>query len=100
MPSSGIGSLILLALPLLLLVYVFSLSRRGQRQTQALQQAIAVGDEVVTTSGMYGRIVDLDAEVATLEISQGIRVRFVRRAIGALAPSATDDPGTATGQED
>ncbi len=105
MPSSGIGNLILLALPLLLLAYVFFVSRSRQRQTQAFQHDLAVGDEVVTTSGLYGRIVSLDERVATLEVSPGVQVRYDRRAIGMSAPAsepAGPEPGDGpvTGSED
>jgi len=88
MPSSGIGTLILFALPLLLLVWVFTMSRRGQRQTQAFQQSMTVGDDVMTTSGLFGRIVALDDAVATLEVAPGVRVRYDRRAIGSPAPTS------------
>jgi preprotein translocase subunit YajC len=91
MPTTGIGNLILFALPLLLLLYLFGLSRSRQRQSQAFQGSISVGDDVVTTSGLFGRIVGLDDAVATLEVAPGVQVRYDRRAIGSHAPT--------TGQE-
>ena len=45
-----------------------------------------MGDDVVTTSGLYGRVAALDDTVATLEVAAGVRLRFDRRAIGAQAP--------------
>ncbi len=91
MSSPGIGNLILLALPLLLIVYLFWVSRSRQRQSQAFQRSISVGDDIVTTSGLFGRIVELDDTVATLEVAPGVRVRYDRRAVGSHAPT--------TGQE-
>jgi len=87
MQSAGIGNLILIALPLLLLAYVFWVSRSRSRQGREFQGSIAVGDEVVTTSGLFGRIATLDDSVATLEVAPGVRLRYDRRAIGAHAPS-------------
>ena len=64
---------------------------------QSLQSTLAVGDEVTTTSGLYGTIKTLDDNTATLEISPGVTVRFDRRAIGTktvptgpAAPSTTE----------
>jgi preprotein translocase subunit YajC len=96
MPSSGIGNLILFSLPVLLLLYLFMISRRGQRQTQAFQRSLSVGDDVVTTSGMFGRIVAIDDGVVALEVAPGTTLRFDRRAIGMAAPAGgpTAHPGT------
>ncbi len=62
--SSGSGSglfyLLILGLPFLLLVWMFLTQRNRQKQTQALQASLEVGDEVLTTSGMYGTITALD----------------------------------------
>jgi preprotein translocase subunit YajC len=53
------------------------------RQQQAVQQAAEVGDEVLTTSGIFGTIVDEDEEegTVTLEIAPGTRIRMVRSGI-------------------
>jgi preprotein translocase subunit YajC len=53
------------------------------RQQQAVQQAAEVGDEVLTTSGIFGTIVDEDEEegTVTLEIAPGTVIRMVRSGI-------------------
>lgn len=76
--SSG---MILLLLPLALLAVMFWVSRRRQKQFQEAQREISVGDEVTTTSGLFGRLVAMDDQVATLEVAQGVQLRFDRRAI-------------------
>jgi len=48
---------------------------------------VGVGDEVMTTSGLLGRITVLDDEIATLEVSPGVSIRFNRRAIAGPAPT-------------
>jgi preprotein translocase subunit YajC len=89
--GSSAGSLLIFALPILLIVFMFMSQRRRQRAAQTLQSGLNVGDEVTTTSGLLGRISSLDDKVATLEVSPGVLVRFDRRAIAgpAPAPSAT-----------
>ncbi len=44
-----------------------------------------MGDEVVTTSGLYGTIVALDDTVVTLDTGAGSTLRYDRRAIGMRA---------------
>lgn len=82
------GTLLFLLLPLLLFGWLFWSQRRRMRDLQALQASVAVGDEVRTTSGLYGRIVLLTDTDMTLEISPGVRVRFDRRAVDVKVPPA------------
>jgi preprotein translocase subunit YajC len=98
--GSSSASLLIFLLPVLLIGFMVFSQRRRQRAVQTLQSQLAVGDEVCTTSGLFGTITALDDSVVTLEVSPGVTVRFDRRAIGiksALAqgtgpgePSTTD----------
>jgi preprotein translocase subunit YajC len=83
MSSGGTAtSLLIFLLPVLLIVFMVFTQRRRQREAQALQSSLEVGDEVCTTSGLFGRVRALDSTAVTLEISPGVAVRFDRRAIG------------------
>ena len=84
--SSGSSSLLIFALPVLLIGFMFITQRRRQKAVQGLQAGLSVGDEVTTTSGLLGRITALDDEIATLEVSPGVSIRFNRRAIAGPAP--------------
>ena len=77
--GAGLGNLLIFALPVLLIVFMFMTQRRRQREVKAVQSSLNVGDEVTTTSGLLGRIVALDERIATLEVSPGVR--------GPLRPS-------------
>ena len=83
--GSGLGYLLILLLPFVLLVFIVIQQRRRAQQVQALQCSLAVGDEVVTTSGLYGTIVALDDTVVTLDAGAGSTLRYDRRAIGMRA---------------
>ncbi len=84
--NSGTSSLLIFALPVLLIGFMFITQRRRQKATQSLQSSLGVGDEITTTSGLLGRITALDDKVATVEVSPGVNVRFDRRAIAGPAP--------------
>ncbi len=74
---------------LLILVVTFGLmwvlfilpQQRRVRAHQALVSTVGVGDEVMTTAGLFGTVVALDDEVVDLEVSPGIVLRFARGAI-------------------
>lgn len=81
-----------LLFPLILIALFWFLLIRPQqqrvKQQRALVESLEVGDEVVTVGGVLGRIVALDPEVAAVEISDGVVVRFRRGAISTrVSPS-------------
>ena len=70
-------------------------AQRKARQQQALQAAVAVGDEVMTTSGIFGEVRALEEETVHLAIAEGVQIRVVRAAIArVVTPSdaVTDQP--------
>ncbi|MFL6141976.1 MAG: preprotein translocase subunit YajC [Labedaea sp.] len=77
-------------LPLLLLfgllgLMMYFMSRRQRRavqQQQALQTSLTVGDRVMTTSGLYGTILDTSDETTVeLEIAPGVETTWLRAAV-------------------
>jgi preprotein translocase subunit YajC len=84
--------LLLFLLPLVVLALLMRQQQRRLRQHQALIASLDVGDEVVTTSGLFGTIIELDADIAMLEIAPGVTVKLAKRAIGGLVnPSEEED---------
>ncbi|MFL6166831.1 MAG: preprotein translocase subunit YajC [Ornithinibacter sp.] len=83
--GSGLGYLLVLLLPFALLIFIVFSQRRRAQQVQAMQSSLSVGDEVVTTSGLYGTIVAMDEKVVTLDTGAGSTLRYDRRAIGMRA---------------
>jgi preprotein translocase subunit YajC len=60
---------------------------------------LGVGDEITTTSGIYGRITAIEDQIATVEVSPGVTIRFNRRAIAGPAPTASLSPITTSSSE-
>jgi preprotein translocase subunit YajC len=88
--------LILFALPVLLLILMFNSQRKRQRSVEQLQASLQPGQQVVTTSGMFARVVSLEDGAALLEIAPGVQVRWDRRAIASVVSDgapAIDDGG-------
>jgi preprotein translocase subunit YajC len=55
--------------------------RRKMRAQAALQSSIEVGDEVMTTSGVYGFVTLLEGDIAWLEIDDDVQIRIARAAL-------------------
>lgn len=67
--------------------------RRRVRETQALQSAIAEGDEVILNSGLYGFVTSVENDVLWLDIADGhgderIEVRVSRGSVARRIPPA------------
>jgi preprotein translocase subunit YajC len=91
------GSLIILPIMLVLMyLLVIRPQQRRMREHQALVSSLQVGDEVVSSAGMYGRIVQLGDEVITLDVADGVHIRLARAAIGRrIAEPTAEDPAAA-----
>lgn len=76
-------------LPLIIIVlaaYFLFLRPQKARQRKAaeLASAIAPGQRVMTTAGMFATVTAVDDEGVTLEISDGVHAKFVRQAISRV----------------
>jgi preprotein translocase subunit YajC len=60
--------------------------RQQQRRHADLLASLKPGDEVVTAGGIYGEVVQLDAERVMLEIDEDVRIAVARRAITSVVP--------------
>jgi preprotein translocase subunit YajC len=75
--------------------------QRRARAQQALLGSLHVGDEVLTTSGMLGTIVEVDEDegVLTVEIAPGTRVRMVKGGVARRLVEEDDEDTGAGGVE-
>jgi len=55
--------------------------QRKQRELRALLEALEVGDEVITASGIYGMITDFDGGTVFIEVSDGVEIKISRSTI-------------------
>ena len=87
----------------LLLVVMYVLMIRPQRQRQAQQQATidnaSVGDDILTTGGIYGTITEADGDDIVVRLAEGLDVHMTRRAVAAvLPPDAEEEPEVVDGE--
>lgn len=94
MNEGSLGSLLILLLPLLLIVFMIVSGRKRQRALEEFNASLTTGERVVTTSGIYGTLLSLTDSTAQLEIAPGTVITIDRRAVGMRAADA-DQPGDA-----
>ena len=84
-----------LIIMVLMLGVMYVLMIRPQRQRQAQQQSMidgaSVGDDVLTTGGIYGTISEVDGDDIVVEIASGVTVHMTRRGIAAVLPPESDE---------
>jgi preprotein translocase subunit YajC len=74
----------LLYLGILVVAFLLLIVRPQRRQMaahRALVATLRVGDDVVTSGGIYGTIQSLDEEAVELEVAPGVVLRVARGAI-------------------
>lgn len=84
--------LILLLIPFAMYFFLIRPQRRRMREQQELQRSIEVGDEVITTSGVYGTITGEDGDSRFwLEIDDDVQIRIARAAVSGKVSFDDDD---------
>jgi len=82
----------LLPLILIFVVFYFLLIRpqaKRAKEHKAMVAALAAGDEVVTSGGILGRIVETGEQFLTVEIAEGVRVKVQRHTVSSVLPKGT-----------
>ena len=54
---------------------------RKQKELTNYRNAIGKGDKVITTGGIYGKVVDVTENVVTVEIANDVKIRVDKNAI-------------------
>ncbi len=91
--GGGQSMLSALMLPVLLLVVFYFLilrpqNKRAKEQKEMLSK-VAAGDEVATTGGMLGKVVEVGEQFLTLEISPGVNVKLQKFQVAQVLPKGT-----------
>ena len=59
------------------------------KEHKALLEALKVGDEIVSNSGILGKITKLNNQFTTIEIDKGVEVKIQKQTIQTLLPKGT-----------
>lgn len=59
------------------------------KEQKAMVAALAKGDEVVSQSGIAGRIIKVGDNYVTLEVAENVQITVLKQSIGTLLPKGT-----------
>ncbi len=85
-PQGSEANPLMSMLPLLLIVVVFYFfmirpQMKRQKETRKFRESLAKGDKVVTTGGIYGKIVEVKETVIILEIAKDVNITVDKNGI-------------------
>ena len=75
---------ILFPLAIFVLIFYFFIirpQRKRDKQQKNMIDSIARGDQIITIGGMYGTVRDVRDNEFVIEISEGVRVTYLKSAI-------------------
>ncbi len=89
-PPSSLPSLAMLVV--FVLIFYFLLIRpqmkRSKEQRQVMN-SLEKGDEVLTSAGLYGKIVNIDSSIVEVEVADKVVIKMQKQAILSLIPKGT-----------
>jgi preprotein translocase subunit YajC len=92
-PTGGSGLLTFLPLIVIMVIFYVMLilpAQRRQKKTNEMLSSLKSGDKVLTSGGIYGTIVGLEAEAVQLRIADQVKVKVARSAITGIQPDGKE----------
>ena len=89
MSSTLMGMLPLVLMFVVLYFIMIRPQMKKQKEHRAMVEALAKGDEVVTSGGMLGRVTAINGNHLTLQIASGVEVQMQRGAVTQVLPKGT-----------
>ncbi len=85
-PSSEDQNPLVSLLPLILIIVVFYMFMirpqvKKQKELKNFRQSLQKGDKIVTTGGIYGKIVQITDRYAEIEVGEGMKLRVDKNAL-------------------
>jgi preprotein translocase subunit YajC len=86
MASPGQGNFLFQILPVAVVVAIFYFlillpMKRKQQKIQEFQDNLKVGDKIVTTGGIYGKITRVTDKTLQVEVAERVRIELSRAAV-------------------
>jgi preprotein translocase subunit YajC len=89
-PGGGFAPLLMMVV--FIAIFYFLLIRPQQKKAkehQAMVTRLSAGDEVVTTGGILGKIVEVGDTFITLEIAPNVQIKVQKFQVTSLMPKGT-----------
>ena len=89
-PGGGFAPLLMMVV--FIAIFYFLLIRPQQKKAkehQAMVTKLATGDEVVTSGGILGKVIEVGDAFVTLEIAPNVQIKVQRFQVTSLMPKGT-----------
>ncbi len=83
-PASPSPLTSLLPLLLIIVVFYFFMIRpqvKKQKELKNYRSSISKGEKIVTTGGIYGKVMDVKDQTLTVEIADNVRIKVDKNAV-------------------
>jgi preprotein translocase subunit YajC len=90
-PQGAAWQQLLFFVPLFVLFYFMLIRPQSKRakEHREMVSKLSAGDEIVTTGGILGRIVEAGETFITVEVADGVRIKVQRFQVAQLMPKGT-----------
>ncbi len=100
-PGGGLGGGIMPFLIMLLPILLIFMTMRGQTKKQKqLESSLKTGDQVITQSGLIGKLIDVSESRVKVEIAPGVSVRMLKSAISGVDGGESKPAAAADAKQD
>ena len=89
-PGGGIAPILMMVV--FIAIFYFLLIRPQQKKAkehQAMVTKLSAGDEIVTSGGILGKIVEVGESFVTLEIAPNVQIKVQKFQVTSLMPKGT-----------
>lgn len=100
--ESGMSGLMSMFLPLIIIFFIFWLllirpQQKRVKKHQEFLSSLKRGDEVITSSGIFGKITGIADNAVTIEIADGVKIKVEKGHVSGYAsvgqPTSSDKVG-------
>ena len=96
-PQSGLSAMFPLVIILgIFYVMILMPMQKRQKKVQEFQNALKVGDKIITTGGIYGQITRVNDKSIQVQIADKVRIEIARASIGGYQGQEPVVPETKT----
>ena len=88
---SGMGGTLFMMVAIIAVFYFFMIrpQQKKQKDVQRAREAMKVGDKVVTSGGIHGRIKEIGDSWFLVEVADGVKLKFEKTAVFASSSEVT-----------
>lgn len=91
--TAGAFNIVLLVVFVVMLYFLLLRPQlKRAKQHKQMVEALAKGDEIVTSGGMLGKITQVEESFVAVEVAKGMEVRLQKSAVASVLPKGTYKP--------